>query len=88
MPFTTDVICKSINSINPNQAKKYAATSLTQTTNHFNIPRNLLARMFHELLSPDHNDGRARLPRLSPPQAGDGGQATGQTVPRYRVIGP
>jgi len=39
-----------------------------------------MARMFHELLSPDHNDGRARLPRLSPPQAGDGGQATGSTI--------
>jgi len=37
--------------------------------------------MFHELLSPDHEDGRARLPRLSPPQAGHGGQP-------YRGIGP
>ena len=37
--------------------------------------------MFHELLSPDHEDRRARLPRLIPPQAGDGGQP-------YRGIGP
>jgi hypothetical protein len=39
--------------------EKYAATTLTKTTNHFNIPGNLLARIFRQLASRDREDGRA-----------------------------
>ena len=38
--------------------EKYAATSLTKTTNHFNIPENLLAQIFRQPASRDREDGR------------------------------
>ncbi|MFA9614511.1 MAG: hypothetical protein ACERK9_11250, partial [Deltaproteobacteria bacterium] len=45
-----------------------------------------LARIFHELLSRDHEDGRACPPSRAC-SLRRGGRATWQLVPRYRGIG-
>ena len=52
------VTFKIINSVKPNQAQKYIATSLTKSTNHFNIPRNFLARICRHAASSDCKDRR------------------------------